>query len=89
MAGATSGGGNAYAPEAPEFTPCFSGVGLLFSFMCMFYRSLFVLLYFFFNPLRHELLTTTRLSLICLPPVPCVPNIVFVLSTLDCPFSFI
>jgi len=38
---------------APEFTPgfkwgsCYS----IFSFMCMFWRSLFVLLYFFFWPL--------------------------------------
>ena len=48
--GATSGAGNAYPSGAPWFTPgfkwgsCYS----IFSFICMFSRSLFVLLYFFF-----------------------------------------
>ena len=43
----------AYPSGAPEFTPgfqwgsCYS----IFSFICMFCRSLFVLLYFFFWPL--------------------------------------
>jgi len=47
--GATSGAGNAHPSGAPEFTPgfqwgsCYS----IFSFICMFCRSLFVLLYFF------------------------------------------
>ena len=51
--GATSGAGTAYPSGAREFTPgfqwgsCYS----IFSFMCMFCRSLFVLLYFFFWPL--------------------------------------
>ena len=49
----TSGAGTAYPSRAPEFTPilksgsCFS----IFSFTCMFCRSLFVLLHFFFWPL--------------------------------------
>ena len=48
--GGTSQTGTAYHSGAPEFTPgswwgsCYSIV----SFMCMFCRSLFVLLYFFF-----------------------------------------
>ena len=51
--GATSGAETAYHSGAPEFThdtqwgSCYS----IFSFMCMFCRSLFVLLYFFFWPL--------------------------------------
>ena len=50
---ATSGAGTPYSSGAPEFTPgfqcgsCYS----IFSFMCMFCRSLFVLLYYFFWPL--------------------------------------
>ena len=50
--GATSGAGTAYPSGAPEFTPgflwgsCYS----IFSFMCTFCRSLFVLMYFFFWP---------------------------------------
>ena len=50
---ATSGAGTAYPSGAREFTPgfqwgsCYS----IFSFICMFCRSLFVLLYFFFWPL--------------------------------------
>ena len=53
MTGSTSGAGTAYLSGAPEFTPefqygsCYS----IFSFICMFCRSLFVLLYFFFSPL--------------------------------------
>ena len=49
----TSGAGTAYPSRPPKFTPgfqwgsCYS----IFSFMCMFCRSLFVLLYFFFWPL--------------------------------------
>ena len=49
MTGVTSGAGTAYPSEAHEFTlgfrwgSCYS----LFSFMCMFCRSLFVLLGFF------------------------------------------
>jgi hypothetical protein len=48
-----SGAGTAYPSGAPDFTPdfkwgsCYS----IFSFMCMFCRSLFVLLSFFFLPL--------------------------------------
>jgi hypothetical protein len=51
--GATNGAATAYLFGTPEFTPgfewgsCYS----IFSFMCMFCRSLFVLLYFFFWPL--------------------------------------
>ena len=51
--GATSGAGTAYPSGAPEFTPdilwgsCYS----IFSFICMFCRSLFILLFFFFWPL--------------------------------------
>ena len=51
--GVTSGAGTAYPSEAPEFIPdfqwgsCYS----IFSFMCMFCRSLFVLLPFYFWPL--------------------------------------
>ena len=50
---ATTGAGLAHPSEAHEFTPgfywgsCYS----IFSFICMFFRSLFVLLYFFFWPL--------------------------------------
>ena len=46
---ATSGAGTANSSEASEFTPgCYWGsCYLIFSFMCMFSRSLFVLLYFF------------------------------------------
>jgi hypothetical protein len=46
----TSGAGTSYPSGAPEFTPgfwcglCYS----IFSFICMFCRSLLVLLYFFF-----------------------------------------
>ena len=49
--GVTSGTGTAYPSGAPEFIQlgsCYS----IFSFICMFCRSLFVLLYFFFWPLR-------------------------------------
>ena len=51
--GATSGAGNTYPSVTPEYTPgfqwgtCYS----IFSSMCMFCRSLFVLLSFFFWPL--------------------------------------
>ena len=51
--GVTSRAGTVNPSGAPEFTPgfergsCFSS----FSFMCMFYRSLFVHLSFFFRPL--------------------------------------
>ena len=41
---ATSEAGTAYPSRAPEWGSCYS----IFSFMCMFCRSLFVLLYFFF-----------------------------------------
>ena len=49
--GVNSGTGTAYPSGAPEFIQlgsCYS----IFSFICMFCRSLFVLLYFFFWPLR-------------------------------------
>ena len=45
--GTSSGAGTAYPSGAPEFTPGFYSI---FSFMCMFCRSLFVLLSFFFLP---------------------------------------
>jgi hypothetical protein len=49
--GATSGEEIANPSGAPEFTPGFSWGSCysIFSFMCMFCRSLFVLLYFFFG----------------------------------------
>jgi len=45
MTGATSKAGTAYPSGAPEFTPGFKGGSCysIFSFMCMFCRSLFVL----------------------------------------------
>ena len=46
--GTSSGAGTAYPSGAPEFTPGFYSN---FSFMCMFCRSLFVLLSFVFWPL--------------------------------------
>jgi hypothetical protein len=48
--GATGGTGTADPSGAPEFTPCFEWGSCysIFSFMCMFCRSLFVFLYFFF-----------------------------------------
>jgi len=49
MMGANSGAGTAYPSEAHKFTLSF-GWGscyAIFSFMCMFCRSLFVLLFFF------------------------------------------
>ena len=50
---ATSGAGTAYPSGASEFTPSFwwGSCYSIFSFICMFCRSLFVLLYFFFWPL--------------------------------------
>ena len=50
---ATSGAGTAYPSGAPEFTPGFQQGSRysICSFMCMFCRSLFVLLSFFFQPL--------------------------------------
>ena len=53
LTGVTTETGTAYPSGAPEFTPgflwgpCYS----IFSFICMFCRLLFVLLYFFFWPL--------------------------------------
>ena len=51
--GATSGARTADPSRAPEFTPGFqwSSCCSIFSFICMFCRSLFVLLSFFFRPL--------------------------------------
>ena len=51
--GVTSGAGTAYPSRAPEFTPGFQWDSRysIFSFICMFCRSLFVILYFFFWPL--------------------------------------
>jgi hypothetical protein len=49
--GATSGAGIGYPSGAPVFTPGFSGVRVTSCFICMFCRSLFVLLFFFFWPL--------------------------------------
>ena len=37
-----------YPSGAPEFIPGFQWASCYFSFICMFCRSLFVLLYFFF-----------------------------------------
>jgi hypothetical protein len=53
--GVTSGAGTVYPSGAPEFTPCFKWGSCfsIFSFICMFYRSLFVRLYFFFWPLCY------------------------------------
>jgi hypothetical protein len=51
---ATRGSGTAYPSGAPEFTPSFSGVRVtrsILSCMCIFCRSLVVLLSFFFWPL--------------------------------------
>jgi hypothetical protein len=47
----TSEAGTADPSVAPEFTPCFQWGSCysIFSFICMFCRSLFVLLYFFFG----------------------------------------
>jgi hypothetical protein len=49
----TSGAGTAHLSGAPEFTPCFywGSCYSIISFMCMFCRSLLVLLSFFFWPL--------------------------------------
>jgi hypothetical protein len=44
----TSGAGTAYPSRKHEFTSGFSGVRATRSFMCMFCRSLFILLSFFF-----------------------------------------
>ena len=53
MTGITSEEGTAYPSGASEFTPGFQwgSCYAIFSFICMFCRSLFVLLYFFFWPL--------------------------------------
>ena len=60
--GVNSGAGTAYPSKAPEFTPVFSGVHDTRSLvLCvMLYRSLFVLLSFFFWPLRCVLLRFTN-----------------------------
>ena len=64
MTGAISGSGTAYPSGAPEFTPGFSGVRVTqSSFMCMFCRSLFVLLYFFFLAIILSVLLRFWLSL--------------------------
>ena len=51
--GVTSGAGTAHSSGAHEVTPGFlcGSCNLIFSFICMLCRSLFVLLYFFFWPL--------------------------------------
>jgi hypothetical protein len=50
--GVTSGARTAHSSGAPGFTPVLVGFVLFdFSFICMFSRSLFVLLFFFFWPL--------------------------------------
>ena len=51
--GVTSGAGTAYTSVVPEFTTSFQWGSCysIFSFICMFCRSLFVLLYLFFWPL--------------------------------------
>jgi len=53
MMGATSGEGIAYPSGAPEFIHSFywGSCYWIFSFMCVFCRSLFDLLYFSFWPL--------------------------------------
>ena len=59
--GVTSGAGTAFPSREPEFTPgfkwgsCYS----IFRFMCMFCRSLFVLLYFFLAIVLSVLLRYT------------------------------
>ena len=61
MTGVTSGAETAYPSGAPEFTSgfqwgsCYS----IFSFISMFCRQLFVLLYLFFWPLQFVLLRYT------------------------------
>jgi len=52
---ATSGAGTAHPFGAPEFTPGFSWSSCysIFSFICMFCRTLFIFLYFFFWPLCY------------------------------------
>jgi hypothetical protein len=51
MTGATCGVGTSYQSGAPEFIPSFywGSCYSIFSFICMFCRSLFVILYFFFG----------------------------------------
>ena len=51
--GVTSGARTAYPSGAPEFTPSFQWDSCywIFSFICMFCKSLFVVLYVFFQPL--------------------------------------
>ena len=53
LTGATSGVESAYPPRAPEFAPGFQwgSCYIIFSFMCLFCRSLFVFLSFFFWPI--------------------------------------
>ena len=57
----TSGAGTAYPSGAPAFTPGLQRGSYfsIFSFICMFCRSLFVLLYFFFWPLCSVFLRYT------------------------------
>ena len=52
---AISGTGTAYSSGAPEFTPGFRGICLIWSLflIVMFCRSLFVFLYFFLLPLCY------------------------------------
>jgi hypothetical protein len=65
--GAASGAGTAYPSGAPECTPglewdsCYS----IFSFICMFCRSLFVLFYFFFWPMWVPPRYFVRVSNLC------------------------
>ena len=48
----SSEAGTSYPSGTPEFTPGFSGFRGTRSLVCMFYRSLFVLLFFFMWSLR-------------------------------------
>ena len=58
--GATSGAGTAHPSGVPEFSPVFSGVRVTRSLvLCMFCRSLFVQMSFFFWPLCCLLLRFT------------------------------
>ena len=87
--GASSGAGTAHSSGAPEFTPSFQwgSCYLIFSFICMFSRSLFVLLYFFFWPLcclfffDIRILITSLWYLQTLLHVTCLPYILHMKTT--------
>ena len=64
-----SGAGTVYPSGAPEFTPGFwwGSCYLIFSFICMFCRLLFVLLYFFFQPLCCLFFFDIRILIFLIP----------------------